>query len=619
MNEMFKDYMLTHGYVVNDDSSLSKEMLSYIQKNYDVKDDNYLVKNKSTLFSKNISILTSSYLYPSPKMSISLKGIKKIEEKGYKSCRIEYLDHHITVSVNEDVYNDLCLIIQYYENMREDADVFYKEKDYQSALDLYIELYEQGYEDVLDYVAYCYANLKNIKKAIEIYTYRMEHFDDKECYYNKAKELFINKDYVNSYVYFKKANECGYTKSCFYIGRLYHYGFVFEKDLDKAKNYYLESLKHYNDERIHYHMAVLYRELKDYEKMNEHLLLSPIERIPYFKAKLYHKGIGVKKDLKKAKKYYEESLKYTKKSYYPLASISLETRNYEDYFRYLMLAKEENDKRVYNHLGLAYEKGRGVTKDYKEAIYYYKEAIKDNNAYAYFNLSRMYKEGKGVIKDEEKALSLLETSASLNYGGAYSELGRLYIENGDIEKGIRYVEKGLALDSENAKVYMAILSIEGQYVKEDVYYAYQLLKDAMEKETNGNNAKKVFIHYVLDDTFHLELDELSLIFNYALIVKEEDHEYSDEFDKLVKYYKKEFVDEYIKGCAYNKSTNALFFYKAGKTAHFVDVETLEDIEVPSSKLKSVRHALSTGTPVTITYEDGDIESVKLSYEIALIK
>lgn len=599
---MFKDYMINHA--------------SYVFK------DDVLIKNKSNLLTKKMYTLTSSSLTVSPTLSIDIKGLKHIKEKELKTYELCYIDKNMTLALSDDVYHDLCFIIKYYENILEDACVFYDHKDYEKALDLYIELYDQGYSDILEKIGACYVGLHNIKKAIEIYEYILEDFKDNEQYYIKAKELFHHKDYVKAYVYFKKANACGYTKACFYIGRIYHYGFVFDKDLNKAKTYYNESLEYYHDERIHYHMAVLYRELKDYENMHEHLNKSPSERIPYFKGKLYHKGIGVKKDLKKARTYYEESLAYHHKAYYPLASICLEIRDYEDYFMYLNKALDEGDKRVYNHLGLAYERGRGVKKDYEKAIYYYKEAMKEHHAHAYFNMARMYKEGKGVEKNLDEAIRLLEKSASLNYGGAYSELGKMYIEgtlDKDIEKGVSYVEKGLALGSENAKVYMAILSIEGEYVKEDTYYAYQLLKDAMEKETNGNNAKKVFIHYVLDNVFHLELDELSLIFNYALIVKEEDKEYEDEFNQLVSYYKKEFIDEYIKGCAYNTSTNALFFYKVQKEAHFVDVKTLEEKIIPNSKLKNVRHALSTGTPVHISYEDEEIVSVKLSYEEALVK
>lgn len=624
MNEMFKEYMMNHAsYVLKEDKSLSAKMICYLKTHYTIKDnEDFLVKNRCTLFSKNIYALTMTHLSISPKVSICLKGIKQVVQKDYKTCDIYYQNDKITLSCSEEIYHDLCHIVHYYKNIKEDADVLYKECDFEKAIELYSELYNQGYKDELDCIGACYEGMKNIKKAIDIYNYALEDYDDQEQYYIKAKQLFDHKDYVKSYVYFKKANDCGYTKACFYIGRIYHYGFVFDKDLDKAKHYYNEALLHYHDERIHYHMAVLYRELKDYEDMHNHLNQSPSDRIPYFKGKLYHKGIGVKKDLKKAKKYYEESLKYSLKAYYPLASIALERRDFEDYFKYLMLSYNEGDKRATHHLGLAYEKGRGVSKDYNQALYYYYEAIKDHNAYAYFNLARMYKDGKGVEKDINKAIELLEISASLNYGGAYSELGKMYIEGTlekDIDKGIRYVEKGLALHSENAKVYMAILSIEGEYVKEDTYYAYKLLKDAMEKETNGNNAKKTFIKYVLDDVFHLELDELSLIFDYALIVKEEDKEFEDEFKKLVSYYKKEFVDEYIKGCMYNALTNALFFYKAQKQAHFVDVKTLEEKVVETSKLKNVRHALSVGTPVTISYENNEIVSVKLSYEESLIK
>jgi TPR repeat protein len=56
-----------------------------------------------------------------------------------------------------------------------------------------------------------------------------------------------------------------------------------------------------------------------------------------------------------------------------------------------------------NHLGFAYERGKGVARDPVEAVRWYQKAAEAGNVYAMNNLGLAYRNGVGVAKNEEEA------------------------------------------------------------------------------------------------------------------------------------------------------------------------------------------------------------------------
>jgi hypothetical protein len=87
---------------------------------------------------------------------------------------------------------------------------------------------------------------------------------------------------------------------------------------------------------------------------------------------MYYTGKGVKKDLKKAVKWFR-------------------------------LAAEQDHAIAQNNLAVMYENGYGVAIDYQEAFKWYKKSADSGYSYAQYNLGRMYAEGKGIRKNLNEA------------------------------------------------------------------------------------------------------------------------------------------------------------------------------------------------------------------------
>ena len=128
-----------------------------------------------------------------------------------------------------------------------------------------------------------------------------------------------------------------------------------------------------------------------------------IVRLLLEKGENYYFGRGVKKDSKKAYKYFLDAAKY-------------------------------KDEYAETYLGLFYDKGIGISKNYEIAYqWYYKAAIK-GNAFAQYSLGVLYSEGNGVIKDNNKAFMWFQKSAENDYVGSYYQLGRAYYNGLGVDK-----------------------------------------------------------------------------------------------------------------------------------------------------------------------------------------
>ena len=91
---------------------------------------------------------------------------------------------------------------------------------------------------------------------------------------------------------------------------------------------------------------------------------------------------------------------------------------------------ERGDSYSQLHLGVMYERGKGVLQDYAEAVRWYKLSAKQGHSSAQYNLGLMYDEGKGV-QDYLKAhmwMNLASASASASASGdKYAQSRRDFI------------------------------------------------------------------------------------------------------------------------------------------------------------------------------------------------
>lgn len=243
------------------------------------------------------------------------------------------------------------------------------------------------------------------------------------------------------------------------------------------------------------------------------------------KGENYYFGRGVKKDTKKAYKYFLDASKY--KDEYAETYLGLfydkgiaVQKNYEIAYQWYYKAAIKGNAFAQYSLGILYSEGNGVIKDYNKAFIWFQKSAENDYVGAYYQLGRAYYNGLGVDKDEENAfkwhkkaaesnlpasqyaLSLMykngegceenlvsayywvERAAENDYEDAYYVVGRSYLEGICVEvnykKAFHYLSKGyLALDT-NCIESLAEMYLKGLNVKRDVYTALELYNRALE-------------------------------------------------------------------------------------------------------------------------------------------
>ncbi|MDU2121178.1 MAG: tetratricopeptide repeat protein [Clostridium celatum] len=243
------------------------------------------------------------------------------------------------------------------------------------------------------------------------------------------------------------------------------------------------------------------------------------------KGENYYLGRGVKKDTKKAYKYFLDAAKY--KDEYAETYLGLfydkgiaVQKNYEIAYQWYYKAAIKGNAFAQYSLGILYSEGNGVIKDYNKAFIWFQKSAENDYVGAYYQLGRAYYNGLGVDKDEESAfkwhkkaaennlpasqyaLSLMykngdgceenlisayywvERAAENDYEDAYYVVGRSYLEGICVEvnykKAFHYLSKGyLALDT-NCIESLAEMYLKGLNVKRDVYTALELYNRALE-------------------------------------------------------------------------------------------------------------------------------------------
>ena len=117
--------------------------------------------------------------------------------------------------------------------------------------------------------------------------------------------------------------------------------------------------------------------------------------------------------------------------------------------------------------------GSGAMGDAQKANIWFKKAAVLNNKYALYTLGYSIIGDATTLKDASPAIKYYEKAASLNHIAALVELGRLYNKGTelpiarDMKKSFAYYNLAIALGSEQAKIDLAYIYLEGQGVKAD--------------------------------------------------------------------------------------------------------------------------------------------------------
>ena len=176
---------------------------------------------------------------------------------------------------------------------------------------------------------------------------------------------------------------------------------------------------------------------------------------------MYYKGMGVKADLEKARKYLQAAAEQGNTAaltnmgvfYYYGYGVK---QSYEKALEYYQKAADKGSKESQYNIGVIYANGQGVEKNYEKALEYYQKAADQGYAQALNNIGLMYSKGEGVTKSYEKALEYYQAAADKDYGQAWYNIGVLY-EDGhgveqDFDKAAEHYRKAADLGNSSAKI-----------------------------------------------------------------------------------------------------------------------------------------------------------------------
>ena len=254
------------------------------------------------------------------------------------------------------------------------------------------------------------------EKAIETYPYlegEAKYFLGMG-YDTACDDIHADRTFAEAKEFFEKAAAEGDTRSMYYLGNMYRFGFGVKKD----------GLTAYSD---YYKKAA---EAGDTDSM-------------YWIAMMYQNGLaGVTVD-------YEEA--------------------YEWFYKAAVIGDGASMKAIGD---LYYFGNYGLTQDgeknYERALYYYEEAVKAGDGAACISLSEMYRFGRGVEKDITKAKSLLEDSIRLGEVDGLYWLGLYYMEYADqdgekldTEKAVQLFKRAAESGSSKALNYLGMMYYNG--------------------------------------------------------------------------------------------------------------------------------------------------------------
>lgn len=204
----------------------------------------------------------------------------------------------------------------------------------------------------------------------------------------------------------------------------------------------------------------------------------------------YFDGDGVEEDKKEAIKWYSNSAKQNNaKAMRMLANCyfdgeGVEQNNYEA-VKWLKKSAEQGSIDAMLQLSECYFDGEVVEKDFDEAVMWLRKVAEQDDAnaksYAMLELVERYEYGKGVETNKQEAqkwCNKLEKIAEQEDAHILTRLGTLYYEKGDYNSAVKWFEKVVELDEEEAQYYLGLCYFDGKGVEKNIKTAVSLIKQA---------------------------------------------------------------------------------------------------------------------------------------------
>jgi len=215
---------------------------------------------------------------------------------------------------------------------------------------------------------------------------------------------------------------------------------------------------------------------------------------------LYDNGFGVDKSATKAARWYIlASRRKLSVAQVTLARMrrtgEIESIDWEESVSLLETAAHRGSADAQYELGVAYDRGIGVTQNFATAALWYRRAADQEMAVAQYNLATLYDVGQGTPRDLDRAVELYRLAAAGGNTRAMNNLGYMY----DQGRGLRQDYKQAAFwygqaadfDLAVAQRNLAVLYHMGHGVERDYaaaarwYNAAALLGDAIGQNNLG--------------------------------------------------------------------------------------------------------------------------------------
>ena len=353
--------------------------------------------------------------------------------------------------------------------------------DYKAIFKLWRDAAKQENPSAVNILGYCYDGIEIAEDKAETFSWWKKAAEEG---YTEAQFVIgrfysdgigVNKDEKEAFAWWKKAADQDYDFAQICVGRCYYYGTGTTKDDEKSMFYYgkiksntqsyiwlfkdsqedntaalicLGNLKYNNDDK---NTESRYKAVRFYR--NAANLGNSVAM--YKLGECYYNGKGgVDQDYKEAVEWYKKAI-------------------------------EQGNVLAQNALGECYTEGRGVEQDYEKAVEMFKKAAEQGAAVAQLNLGKRYARGQGVEKDFEKAFEWYKKSAEQGYADAQWCIGLRYYEGWGIEqdftKAIKWLQKSAEQGHPSAQDKLGICYAEGKGVEQDYAKAVEWYKKSAQQ------------------------------------------------------------------------------------------------------------------------------------------
>ena len=158
-------------------------------------------------------------------------------------------------------------------------------------------------------------------------------------------------------------------------------------------------------------------------------------------------------------------------------------QDYQEAFRWYVLAAGAGQPGAMNSLGLMYALGHGVSQDHSEAMKWWTKAAEGGSIAALTNIATTYYTGLGVQQSYPEAAKWFQLAADKGDANAMNTLGVMYAQGLGVARNrpnaIKLLGQSAYLGCSTAMINLGALYAAGKGVKQDNALAYAWLISAL--------------------------------------------------------------------------------------------------------------------------------------------